>query len=72
MPKKEVFFVETRPKHILLVEDQRVAALAQRAILVSLGYTVDIAVSGNEAMEKHRQQTYDLVLMDIELGVGID
>jgi len=67
-----VFFLEAKAKHILLVEDQRVAALAQRAILFSLGYAVDIALSGPEALEKHRHHRYDLVLMDIELGTGMD
>jgi CheY-like chemotaxis protein len=52
---------------ILLAEDnpenQKVFAL----IIKSLGYSLDIANDGVEALEKIKQEKYDLVLMDVSM-----
>lgn len=60
--------------HILLVDDCQdlrdiFKGLLENA-LSSLGYMVSIesAESGEEALEKVRQQRYDLVLMDTQMG----
>ena len=60
-------------KTILLVEDEAVTALAEAVIVSSFGYTVISAHSGEQAIEVSRsQQPIDLILMDIDLGPGID
>lgn len=69
---KEVLPVDNASKRILLVEDQRVAALSQRALLRSLGFSVEIVATGEDAVARTRQGDIDLVLMDIELGPGIN
>lgn len=62
-----------QPTHLLLVEDDAIIAISQRQMLERLHYTVEVAGSGEAALE--RFAGYDriaLVLMDIDLGPGID
>jgi len=60
-------------KTILLVEDEVIIAMAERAMLEKHGFTVLHAGTGEIAVElalgKH---SIDLILMDINLGSGID
>jgi len=55
------------PLRILLAEDnvtnQKVATL----ILKRMGYTIDIASNGAEAVQAVTRQTYDVVLMDVQM-----
>lgn len=57
---------------ILLVEDNRMVQLATKTILATLQAVVDIAANGEEALKRCQQKTYDLILMDIGLGEGMD
>ena len=58
---------------VLLVEDEAVVALAQAAVLKRNGYSVITAFSGAEAVAAAlRDAELDLVLMDIDLGDGMD
>lgn len=61
-------------KTILLVEDEAIIALSERKSLEKLGYSVVLASNGKEAMERalHGDPPVDLVLMDIDLGSGMD
>lgn len=54
---------------ILLVEDDDVNQLVLSRMLKQRGYTVDIANNGVEALELHGLNTYDLILMDIQMPV---
>jgi len=54
-------------KQILVVEDNTTAAMAIQIALSSYDCKVDLAVTGQEALEKAQQQAYDLILMDIGL-----
>jgi PAS domain S-box-containing protein len=62
------------PKTILLVEDEAIVALAEAKALRSFGYHVRTVGTGEEAVEAIRrgEEDVDLILMDIELGEGID
>ncbi|MDL2216770.1 response regulator [Desulfovibrio sp. OttesenSCG-928-M14] len=53
--------------HILLVEDNEINQLVAQEILTQAGFEVDIAANGREALEKVDANTYDLVLMDIQM-----
>ena len=58
---------------ILLVEDERIVALTTQRLLARYGYTVTIATSGEEALEVvASEDEVGLVLMDIDLGDGMD
>ena len=60
-------------KTILLVEDEAIIALRVKATLEKRGFTVLIAPSGEKAVETARSTpALDLVLMDINLGRGMD
>ncbi|WP_040976639.1 ATP-binding protein [Necropsobacter massiliensis] len=52
---------------ILLVEDIEVNIVVAKSVLEKLGYSVDVAMSGQQAIEKFEHNYYDLVLLDIQL-----
>ncbi len=59
-------------KTLLLVEDEAIIALAQKMSLEKYGYAVITANSGEKAFDIFKSSNIDLVLMDIDLGRGID
>jgi PAS domain S-box-containing protein len=60
-------------KKILLVEDEAIIALNERRILEKNGLDVSVAHNGDAAIDAIRtDETISLVLMDIDLGGGID
>ena len=56
-----------RGARILLTEDNEVNQLVASRILTNAGFEVQIASNGLEALEKLRRETFDLVLMDIQM-----
>lgn len=58
-----------RPLNILLAEDCDNNVLLVQLFLKKLPYTIDVAKDGKEAYEKFVSNTYDLVLMDIEMPI---
>jgi PAS domain S-box-containing protein len=65
---------DSSPKNILLVEDEALIAMAEERLLREEGYEVLLAFNGKTALELLRTSArkIDLVLMDIDLGRGID
>ena len=65
--------VSDRPT-LLLVEDDAVIALAETRMLESAGYNVIGALSGHDALVAvaRSQGAVDLILMDVDLGAGMD
>ncbi|MFQ5486372.1 MAG: response regulator [Desulfobacterales bacterium] len=58
---------------ILVVDDDRTTASVMRLYLENFGFGVlDIATSGDEAIEKAKSLKPDLVLMDVRLEKGLD
>ncbi len=56
---------------ILVVDDEPQLRRVMLATLTDLGYVVIDARSGEEALEKYRQETPDLVLLDLNMpGIG--
>jgi signal transduction histidine kinase/ActR/RegA family two-component response regulator/tetratricopeptide (TPR) repeat protein len=55
------------PLRILLAEDNAVNRKLALRLLGQMGYTADVAVNGLEALERVGQQTYDVVLMDVQM-----
>jgi two-component system aerobic respiration control sensor histidine kinase ArcB len=52
---------------ILLVEDIELNVMVAKALLEKLGQHVDVAMTGNEAVNMAREKQYDLILLDIQL-----
>lgn len=55
--------------NILLVEDNLLNQKFAIATLQRHGHNVDIAENGKIAIEKYKQNNYDLILMDIQMPV---
>jgi CheY-like chemotaxis protein/HPt (histidine-containing phosphotransfer) domain-containing protein len=56
---------------VLLVEDNKMNQLVAGEFLRNWGITTDIVSNGYDALEKLKQNTYDLVLMDLQMP-GLD
>ncbi len=66
-PKKDI--VLRKDARILLTEDNEINQEVCKDILANYGLSVDIANNGVEALEKVQQQSYDLILMDMQMPV---
>jgi DNA-binding NtrC family response regulator len=56
---------------ILVCDDEEIMRDVLETILTSAGYKVDLAKTGEEAVESYEQKNYDVVLMDVSMpGVG--
>jgi two-component system, chemotaxis family, sensor kinase CheA len=56
---------------ILIIDDSLTTRMLEQSILESAGYSVDVAMSGEEALRKARATRYLLFLVDVEMP-GID
>lgn len=54
-------------KKILLVEDNPFLSDLYKDVLSEAGFNVDLAITGNEALEKSQKGGWDLILMDVFL-----
>jgi two-component system chemotaxis sensor kinase CheA len=52
---------------ILVVDDSITTRTMERSILITHGYYVEIAVSGEDALEKVARNLFDLVISDVEM-----
>ncbi|WP_395340605.1 aerobic respiration two-component sensor histidine kinase ArcB [Ningiella sp. W23] len=53
--------------NILLVEDIELNVMVAKALLEKLGQKVSVAMTGQAAIDMIREQTFDLILLDIQL-----
>lgn len=58
-----------KPLKVLLAEDTEENQLLILHYFKKLPYTVDVVVNGVEALEKFRSETYDIILMDMQMPV---
>ncbi|MFA4956530.1 MAG: response regulator [Candidatus Methanoperedens sp.] len=52
---------------VLVVEDNKMNMELELEIIEAIGYSVHGAEDGNKAVEMAQKETYDLIIMDIEL-----
>ena len=56
---------------VLICDDEEIMRDVLETILSGAGYRVDLAKTGEEALEAYSQKTYDVVLMDVSMpGMG--
>lgn len=56
---------------VLIVDDEEIMRDVLETILSSAGYKVDLAKTGEEALEAYARKSYDVVLMDVSMpGIG--
>jgi PAS domain S-box-containing protein len=70
-PSSETLFdaqmAQRLPLRILLVEDHPTNQKLALAILARLGYRADVAANGLEAVEALERQSYEVILMDMQM-----
>lgn len=67
LPEKPEPTLENHQAHVLLVEDNQVNQMIAMEIIGSMGVEVDLAENGVQALEKVKQNHYDLIFMDIQM-----
>jgi signal transduction histidine kinase/DNA-binding response OmpR family regulator/putative methionine-R-sulfoxide reductase with GAF domain len=66
-PRMDAGLAERHPLRILLAEDNVVNQKLALRLLSQMGYRADLASNGIEAIESVERQTYDVVLMDVQM-----
>lgn len=67
----EVAATGSRRPPVLVVDDSLTTRMLEQSILESAGYEVDLATSGEEALQKARARRYGVMIVDVEMP-GID
>ncbi|MBW4508862.1 MAG: response regulator [Scytonematopsis contorta HA4267-MV1] len=70
-PEVDANMAKLHPLRILLVEDNAINQRMIRLMLRLMGYEAEVASNGLEALEILRHQSYDLLLMDVQMP-GMD
>jgi PAS domain S-box-containing protein len=60
---------ETHPRAILIAEDNSVNLRVARLMLQRLGYRADGVANGQEVLQAVARQSYDLILMDMQMPI---
>ncbi len=66
-PTFDTQFADQHPLRILLAEDNVVNQKLALRLLEQMGYRADLASNGLEAIESLERQTYDVILMDVQM-----
>jgi len=66
-PKVDPDMAKRHPLRILLAEDNLVNQKLALRLLEQMGYRADLASNGVEAVQSVARQTYDVVLMDVQM-----
>ena len=66
-PTVDTAIAARHPLRILLAEDNAVNQKLALRLLQQMGYRADVASNGVEAIESVERQTYDVILMDVQM-----
>ncbi len=55
------------PPRILMAEDNQINQRVGKLILQRAGFQIDLVSDGREALEAHKAQPYDVILMDCQM-----
>ncbi|MGB3277990.1 MAG: GAF domain-containing protein [Pseudorhodobacter sp.] len=66
-PKTDSEMARRHPLRVLVAEDNMVNQKLAIRLLEQMGYRADLASNGLEALESVERQTYDVVLMDVQM-----
>jgi len=69
MSTEEILPRERNCGTILVVEDNRINQKVLSHQLLNLGYAIEVAENGAEALEKVKNRRYDLIFMDVQMPV---
>ena len=67
MPPLSRLMADELPLRLLLAEDNAVVQTATRRLLAKLGYAIDVASTGRQAIDAMERGGYDLVFMDVQM-----
>ncbi len=66
-PLMDMEMATRHPLRLLIAEDNAVNQKLALRILAQMGYRADVAADGLEAVESIKRQTYDVILMDVQM-----
>jgi signal transduction histidine kinase/DNA-binding response OmpR family regulator len=66
-PQVDHKMAQLHPLHILMAEDNVVNQKVTLRMLERMGYRADIAADGLEVLQALQRQTYDVILMDVQM-----
>ncbi len=66
-PRLDPQMANQYPLRILLAEDNQINQKLALRLLEQMGYRVDVASNGLEAVESVKRQPYDVILMDVQM-----
>jgi CheY-like chemotaxis protein len=66
-PKNAVFRNGSKQPRILLAEDNAINQKVALQMLKRLGYSADVAANGREVLRALEHQSYDIILMDVQM-----
>ena len=69
IPEESNSLITQNQRKILLVEDNHINQLFTKKVLERLGFLVDVADNGEEALSLVQQQPYGIVLMDCQMPI---
>lgn len=67
IPVLEKVHQKTKKVKVLVVEDMTLNQLLLKIILLDFGYDIDVADNGKIAIEKLQNNSYDIILMDLQM-----
>lgn len=62
-------FTADQPLRILMAEDNLINQRVGKLILQRAGFKIDLVADGNEALEAHQSEPYDIILMDCQMPI---